>query len=117
MHSILPVANSTALTTPSTHSSGDHVSILRRAASPIRLLTELFGRYARKISARALISPQGNTNPFSPSRTRSDLAPTYSLTATGHPHNMASFTTNPNASYSEGKTSKSEEQYTAGSCD
>src|SRR6267378_6675211 len=59
------------------------------------------------IVARAAISPQGNTNRGSMGATRSLAAPHRSLAATAQPQHIASFTTKPKGSNSEGNTRRS----------
>src|SRR4029077_8155510 len=91
-------ANSTASSSPFTYSRGDHVSILWRAATLIRSRILESEKNSRKTAAKASTFVAGNTKPFTLWRTRSYFAPTRSLTATGQPHTMTSFTTNPKGS-------------------
>src|SRR5260221_7793643 len=92
------VAFSTASTSPFTYSRGDHVVILLRAAALIRHRFCESEKNSPRTAASASTFVAGNTKPFSPWRTRSYFAPTRSLTATGQPHSIASFTTNPKGS-------------------
>src|ERR1017187_416873 len=107
---------SKASISPWIFSRSDQVSIRRSDASPIRWRSSLFPVAERSTCTSASTSPHGNTKPFS-GRTKSGPAPTRSLTATAQPHSIASFTTTPNGSYSDGKTKRSEARYIEGNCD
>src|SRR5260370_15708137 len=68
-------------------------------------------------SAKAATSPQRKTKSAQTGATRSLEAPARSLAITGRAQHMASLTTNPKGSNSEGNTRRCAAVYTAGSCD
>ena len=89
--------------------SGDQVWICSRAmpATDCRRARSVIA--SLKICARASTSPQGKMNCGATGATRSRVAPTRSLTTTGHLQHMASLTTTAKGSYSEGRTMRSAE--------
>src|SRR5277367_653036 len=97
-----------ARTNISAFTSGVQVFIRSFAALPSCSSWDRSPSSDRRMLARVSISPQAKTRPVSPSRIKSYLAPTRSLTTAGQPHSIASFTTTPKGSYSEGSTNRSD---------
>ncbi len=97
-----------------TYCVGDQLIIFSRTTSLILPRRTRSFNARRSNSESTTISPQGNTKPVLPSSIKSNRAPTRSLTITGQRHNMASLTTNPNGSYSEGNTRISDAAYASG---
>jgi len=100
-------ARSTATTVPSTYSWGDQVFI--RSPAAMRSLARCCRseKARRRSAANASTSPHGKMKDGSTGAIRSRLAPAWSLVAAMQPHSIASLTTSPKGSYSEGRTSRS----------
>src|SRR3981189_3088643 len=111
------MARRIASTVPEMFSQIDQVSIRCRAARPRSASKMGSARATFNNSARALTFPHGYMNEGFIGAIRSCAAPTRSLAITGHPQHDASFTTTQNASYSDGRTMRSEAVYMEGSCD
>ncbi len=103
-----------ACTTPSAAASGEYAAMCAEARALIRSRRARSPASVPTRFASAATSPQGYVKPVSSSTTRSGAQPTWSLTITGRPQAMASFTTSPHVSPDvEGRTSASAAAYVA----
>src|SRR5437879_13879458 len=84
--------------------SGDHVRMCATQARPTDWRSSGPAHTRVKTVTNPTISPHGYTNSCAVGATKSFADPTRSLAMTGQPQHMASFTTTPKGSYSEGRT-------------